>query len=733
MNAPAVVTMNLQSLLDALPDLSPNDRMLIERAYHKAEAEHAGQFRKSGEPYFTHCVAVAHILADMRLDADAIAAALMHDLIEDTLVTREDLRREFGDTIASIVDGVSKLKNLPIKPETDRRGRNSDRELEYIRKMALAMGDDVRVVLVKLADRLHNMRTLGYMPADKQREVAQETLDIFAPLANRLGIWQIKWELEDLSFRYLEPDAYRMIAASIDERRTAREAYMEQVISMLRSELEKYGITNATISGRPKHIYSIYKKMERKRLPFEQIYDVRAVRVIVDTVPQCYLVLGVVHNLWRPIPGEFDDYIAGPKDNFYQSLHTAVLDTQGKTIEVQIRTWEMHEHAEYGIAAHWRYKEGVARARDEKYERRIAYLRRLMEFGREQEDAASFVDTMKTEVFQDRVYAFTPKGDIIDLPAGATPIDFAYHIHTDIGHRCRGAKVHGRLVSLDYVLNTGDQVEIITSKRGGPSLDWLNPNLGYVKTERARSKIRHWFRKQNRDRHIVSGREVLERELKRLGLLDIMQFETVAHWFNYDNLDDFLAAVGAGDINGGQIANRILEMERREQEAREKEMLKARPPSAALSVDISHGINIMGTGGLLVNMARCCNPMPGDPITGFVTRGRGVTVHRADCPNLGVEPDRLIEVSWGRVNQEQRFAVPIEIIAYDREGLMRDISTVIADEKVNMSNVNVNIRQNIATFNVTMEILNMQQLTRILTRLSSIPSVVEARRRNSTT
>lgn len=733
MNAPAVVTMNLQSLLEALPDLSPNDRRLIERAYHKAEAEHAGQFRKSGEPYFTHCVAVAHILAEMRLDAEAIAAALMHDLIEDTLVTREDLRREFGDTIASIVDGVSKLKNLPIKSETDRRGRNSDRELEYIRKMALAMGDDVRVVLVKLADRLHNMRTLGYMPADKQREIAQETLDIFAPLANRLGIWQIKWELEDLSFRYLEPDAYRMIAASIDERRTAREAYMEQVIAMLRSELEKHGITNATITGRPKHIYSIYKKMERKRLPFEQIYDVRAVRVIVDTVPQCYLVLGVVHNLWRPIPGEFDDYIAGPKDNFYQSLHTAVLDTQGKTIEVQIRTWEMHEHAEYGIAAHWRYKEGIARSRDEKYERRIAYLRRLMEFGREQEDAASFVDTMKTEVFQDRVYAFTPKGDIIDLPAGATPIDFAYHIHTDIGHRCRGAKVHGRLVNLDYVLNTGDQVEIITSKRGGPSLDWLNPNLGFVKTERARSKIRYWFRKQNRDRHIASGREVLERELKRLGLLDIMQFETVAHWFNYDNLDDFLAAVGAGDINGGQIANRILEMERREQEAREKEMLKARPPSAALSVDISHGVNIMGTGGLLVNMARCCNPMPGDPIIGFVTRGRGVTVHRADCSNLNAEPDRLIEVSWGKVNQEQRFAVPIEIIAYDREGLMRDISTVIADEKVNMSNVNVNIRQNIATFNVTMEILNMQQLTRILTRLSSIPSIVEARRRNSTT
>jgi GTP pyrophosphokinase len=412
------------------------------------------------------------------------------------------------------------------------------------------------VIIVKLADRLHNMRTLGYMPAEKQRLIAQETVDIFAPLANRLGIWQIKWELEDLSFRYLEPDAYRMIAANIDERRAAREAYMQGVINALRKELAQYGLENTTISGRPKHIFSIYKKMERKRLPFEQIYDVRAVRVIVENIPQCYLVLGVVHNLWRPIPGEFDDYIAAPKDNFYQSLHTAVLDSNGKTVEVQIRTWEMHENAEYGIAAHWRYKEGRSRKHDEAFERRISYLRRLMEFGQESEDAASFVDTMKTEVFQDRVYAFTPKGDIVDLPAGATPVDFAYHIHTEIGHRCRGAKVHGRLVSLDYQLQTGDQVEIITSKRGGPSLDWLNPNLGYVKTERARSKIRLWFRKQNREKHIASGREVLEREMKRLGLLDVMQFEAVAGWFNYDKLDDFLAVVGAGDINGGQIANR---------------------------------------------------------------------------------------------------------------------------------------------------------------------------------
>jgi GTP pyrophosphokinase len=723
-----VQTTNVQTLLESLPDQTPNDRALIERAYVKAETAHAGQFRKSGEPYFTHCLAVAQILADMHLDAEGIAAALLHDVIEDTSVTLEELRDEFGDAVASIVNGVTKLKNLPSAPN-DKRNRNLERELEYIRKMALAMGDDVRVVLVKLADRLHNMRTLGYMSADKQRAIARETLDIFAPLANRLGIWQIKWELEDLSFRYLESEAFRLIAAKIDERRADRESYLSNVVSVLKKELAQYGINNPTISGRPKHIYSIYKKMDRKKLPFEQIYDVRAVRVIVDTIPQCYLVLGVVHNLWRPIPGEFDDYIAAPKDNFYQSLHTAVLDHQGKTLEIQIRTWEMHEHAEYGIAAHWRYKEGTSRARDEAFEKRLNYLRRLMEFGRDAEDPAAFVDTMKTEVFQDRVYAFTPKGDIIDLPAGATPIDFAYYVHTDIGHRCRGAKVHGKLVSLNYQLKTGDQVDIITSKRGGPSLDWLNANLGYVTTARARQKINHWFRKQNREKNILSGRDVLERELKRLGLLDAMTFEAVAHLFNYEKLEDFLAAVGAGDVNGGQIANRILEMERREREAQEQATLKVRPPTA--SVSAGSGISIMGTDGLLVNLARCCHPMPGDKIIGYVTRGRGVTVHREDCSNIANESERLIEVTWGRVNNEQRYSVPIEIIAYDREGLMRDISTVIADEKVNMSTVNVTIRQNIATFHLTMEIGNMTQLTRILTRLENIPNVAEARRRAS--
>ncbi|MCS7072699.1 MAG: TGS domain-containing protein, partial [Anaerolinea sp.] len=425
------------------------------------------------------------------------------------------------------------------------------------------------------------------------RQIALETREIFAPLANRLGIGRFKWELEDLAYRYLDPDGYRAIARSIDERRPDREAYMERIIAMLRRELQQHDtLRNATVTGRPKHIYSIAKKMERKNLTFDQIYDVRAVRIIVDTIPDCYLALGVVHNLWRPIPHEIDDYIASPKDNFYQSLHTAVRDQEGKTIEVQIRTREMHEHAEYGIAAHWRYKEN-RRRRDERYERHIAYLRRLMEFGKETEDAAKFVAAMKTEVFNDRVYAITPKGDIVDLPAGSTPIDFAYHIHTDIGHRCRGAKVGGRLVNLDYQLQNGDQVEIIVAKRGGPSLDWLNENLGFVKTERARSQIRYYVRKLTRERHIHNGRDVLEREMRKLGVIDMLSYEQVARLFNFDRLDDFLAQVGAGDITGGQIASKILEIERREREERERHILRETVPVATLTVDSPNGIDVM--------------------------------------------------------------------------------------------------------------------------------------------
>lgn len=727
--------MTLETIITALPNLTPHDRKLIEHAYHKAEVNHAGQNRKSGEPYFVHCVAVAQILADMGLDAEAIAAALMHDLIEDTDVTYEELAEEFNETVATLVSGVTKLTKLPIRVDnddpTDRDEVKRQRDLEYFRKMMIMMGDDVRVVLVKLADRLHNMRTLGVMEPQKQIEKARETAEIFAPLANRLGIWQLKWELEDLALRYLKPDDYRMIAMQLDERRADREEYLEEVKGTLRQELEKNGIHDANISARPKHINSIYNKMQRKDVPFEQIYDVRAVRVIVNSKPHCYLALGVVHDLWRPVPGEFDDYIASPKDNFYRSLHTAVLDNKGKTVEVQIRTWEMHEHAEYGVAAHWRYKEG--KGRDEEFDNRISYLRRLMEFGTEDsEDAKAFMDNMKTEVFEERVYVFTPKGDIIDLPAGATPIDFAYHVHTEIGNRCRGAKVQGKLVSLNYKLKTGDQIEIQTSKRGGPSLDWLNPDLGYVRTHRARSKVRQWFRKQNREKNIATGRTLVDQTLKRLGL-DSMAFDSIATMFNYEKVEDFLASVGAGDVNAAQISSRLLDYERqiRKQEKAEEIFQETQPSLRIKPSGGVNGIQVLGSGGFLVNLGRCCSPMSGDEIIGFITRGRGITVHRVDCANIlaNTEPERLIEVGWSHVDEKQRYSVPIEVVAYDREGLMRDISTMIAEERVNMSSVNVSTRHDIATFQVTMELEDLFQLTRILSKIECIASVVEARRK----
>ncbi len=779
--SPGVVSsMEIKQLLESLPNLSPADTTLIERAYRRAEQAHDGQMRKSGEPYFTHCVAVAQILSDLRLDATTIAAALLHDTVEDTRLTLEDVEGEFGMDVARLVDGVTKMEQLP----THVSGKDRDREAEFLRKTFLAMNDDVRIVLIKLADRLHNMRTLGYHAPDRQVEVALETMDIFAPLANRLGIWHMKWELEDLAFRYLEPLQYRNIAAMIDERRADRDADLLKIISELSEKLGEQGI-KAKVTGRPKHIYSIYRKMIRRDLNFDQIYDVRAVRVLVDDIATCYQVLGIVHALWRPIAGEFDDYVAAPKDNFYQSLHTTVHDEQGKPLEVQIRTWEMHRSAEYGIAAHWRYKEGNKRE-SEAFERRVNYLRYLMQFSDEEDevkDASDFIDTMKSEVFQDRVYAFTPKGDIIDLPAGATPVDFAYYIHTEVGHRCRGAKVNGKLVGLDYKLRTGDRVDILSAKRGGPSLDWLSPHLGYTATTRARSKIRSWFRKQNRENNITAGRASLERELKRLGRED-MTYDDVAQIFRFKGTDDFLAAIGNGDINSGQIASHILEAERRlgretlDRELRRlgrgdmtydqvaglfqfkraddflsaigygditgeqiaERILAVEQASAVdqaqqgLPVDASDGIEIVGSGsGLLVNLARCCNPTLGDPIVGYITRGRGVTVHRSDCKNVvnASEPDRLIPVNWRHAVSAKTYPVPVMIVAYDREGLMRDIGAVIADEKINMSNVSITTKQNIATFLVTMEIADITQLTRVLTKIERLPNVVEAHRRTA--
>lgn len=728
---------SLEDLLSAMPRLNPNDRALIERAYRKAEAGHAGQTRKSGDPYFTHCVAVAAILTDLKLEAEAIAAGLLHDIVEDTPVTVDELREEFGVTVARLVEGVSKLKNIPVeanlnKDNTGRKKTVINKELEYIRRMFMHMGEDVRVMFIKLADRLHNMRTLGFMKPEKQLRIARETMDIFAPLANRLGIWQIKWELEDLSLRYIEPDTYRSIAARIDERRADRETYMQRIVEKLKAELAKQGIHNATVAGRPKHITSIYNKMKRKNIPFEQVFDVRAVRVILNEKHECYQALGIVHNLWKPIPREFDDYIGQPKDNHYQSLHTAVYDENGKTVEIQIRTWDMHHHAEYGIAAHWKYKEGVNG--DSEYERRLNALRKMMEFGKDtNESDDDYMDALKTDFFQDRVYAVTPKGEVIDLPLGATPIDFAYHIHTDIGHRARGARVNGQLVKLNHKLRSGEQVEIQTTKSGGPSRDWLNAEAGYCVTNRAKEKIRYYFRKLDRDQHIASGRDIVERELDRLGLSNSITFQTLSELFEFPSVEDFFAAVGAGDITSNQISNRSLEEERRRQreidiKTQPEKLFKPRnaptPPTGAIT-----GV---GATGMLTRLATCCNPVPGDEIIGFVTRGRGVTIHRTSCGNIvnlsDHERERLIDVSWGGQTTTNRYLVCLDVVAYDRAGLARDVTAIVADERVNIHDLRVSRKGDISTLSLKLEVSEPRQVTRLISLIQQVNSVTDVYR-----
>ena len=744
--------MPIESLLEILPEnYSQTDKDLVKRAYRFAEKAHTGQKRVSGEPYVNHCLAVATILAEMRVPPNVVTAALLHDTVEDTKVTLEDIKREFGSEIALLVDGVTKLTQLPRVNRGDQHSEMSQKEKEQIeiaerrgipdpeaevdqiirsrrydlvsetlRKTFLAMGEDVNVILIKLADRLHNMRTLGHMPEVKQRRIAQETLDIFAPLANRLGIWNMKWELEDLGFRYVNSQTYKEIADYLAARRSQRESEMIEIKNKLQSLLSQAGI-QAEISTRTKHIYSIYRKMVRKGIPFDLVYDVRGIRIIVPDLPMCYSTLGVIHTHWRPIPGEFDDYIAAPKDNFYRSLHTAVVYEDGKTLEVQIRTPEMHQSAEYGIAAHWRYKEGVARNDD--YERRILWLRTLMEWRQDVDDAKEFVDSMKTDVFQDRVYIFTPKGDIIDLPIGSTAIDFAYHVHTDIGHRCRGAKVNGKLVTLDYALKTGDKVEILTAKRGGPSRDWLNTNLGLVKTQRAKAKIRYWFKRQAREQNINQGKTLLDKELRRLGLVEV-KLDRLAKEFEYRNIEDLYEAVGCGDLTLGRLVNHLTISEtEKEGESLEFILPRTTGEQARTTEDT---ISVLGLKGLLTNFARCCNPAPGDEIVGYITRGRGATIHRIDCPNMMriKDRERLVRVSWGE--PKSTYPVPVRIKAYDRNGLMKDISTLITDEGVNMSSISVETSRNLAVFALTLEVHDIAELSRILDRLENLPNVTEA-------
>ncbi|RJP53395.1 MAG: bifunctional (p)ppGpp synthetase/guanosine-3',5'-bis(diphosphate) 3'-pyrophosphohydrolase [Anaerolineaceae bacterium] len=732
--------MPLEKLLEQLPEnYTVADRELVMRAYRVAEEAHRDQKRLSGEPYINHCIAVASILADLKVPPEVVAAGLLHDTVEDTAVTLADIRREFGDTVKILVDGVTKLTHLPSVSRGDQHaenglnggdaeeapiepallGRNEDIISETLRKTFLAMGEDVRVVLIKLADRLHNMRTLGHMPEHKRKRIAQETLDIFAPLANRLGIWQIKWELEDLGFRHVNPEKYKEIAGLLSDKRPDREAQLETIKESLVKLLERNNI-KAEISGRPKHIYSIYKKMQKKGKPFNMLHDVRAVRLIVPDVPSCYAALGVIHTTWRPVPGEFDDYIAAPKDNFYQSLHTAVMYDDKRPLEVQIRTNEMHLNAEYGIASHWRYKEGTKHS-DKNYEQRINSLRSMMEWRSDVNDAAEFVESMRSDVFQDRVYIFTPRGDIIDLPAGCTPIDFAYHVHTDIGHRCRGARINGKLVPLYQELKTGDQVEILIAKRGGPSRDWLNASLGLVRTSRARSKIKLWFKKQEDEQNLAQGRDTLERELQRLGISEI-NFEKMAREHGYKGPEEMFIALGCGDLSIGKIIKQFAQTDEVE------DILTAGTPTAKTTA--TDAVEVVGLRGMLSNMARCCHPMPGDQIVGFITRGRGATIHRQDCPNILQTKDRerLLQVDWGHL--ERTYPVSVKIKAYDRQGLMGDISNLLTDENINIASVTVNVNQSIADLHLVIEVKDLTQLSRILTRIENLPNVMEAHRMN---
>ncbi len=698
---------------------------VLRRAVATALRAHAGQRRVSGEPYVRHSLAVAQILADLGLDHETLAAAILHDVVEDTGVVLDELRRDFGARVAGLVDGVTKMKVIQEFQSEPAGSRRESAQAESLRKMLLAMAEDVRVVFIKLADRLHNMRTLAALPEEKQKRIARETMDIFAPLANRLGIWQMKWELEDLAFRYLEPAAYKQIAGYLAERRVDREAYIARFVETLSDELKSAGLA-AEVTGRPKHIYSIWRKMQKKGKDFERIFDVRAVRVLVDNIRDCYGALGVVHSLWQHIPGEFDDYIATPKENSYRSIHTAVIGPEGKTVEVQIRTREMHDQSELGVAAHWRYKEG-ARA-DKSYDAKIAWLRSLLKWKDEVAEAAEFVDQFKSEVFSERVYVFTPKGNIVDLQAGATPLDFAYHIHTDVGHRCRGAKVNGQMVPLTHALKTGDRVEVLTVKEGGPSRDWLSPHLGYLLTSKARAKVSHWFREQNYETSVAEGREVLEREFHRLGIGDV-NYDKLAGRFQFHRTEDFLAAAGRGEIKPSQLMAAVQELT----EPARAPVRSVITPRAAPVARRAAGVTIQGVGNLLTRMAKCCNPVPGDSIVGFITRGQGVTIHRQDCPNAlrhhAEHDERLIEVGWG-ADTGQTYPVEVELNAYDRAGLLRDITSLLANEKINVLGVStVTDKNQVAHMTFTLDIPNIETLSRILALLDQIPNVMEVRRR----
>lgn len=712
--------MDLETVVNAVLSYNEKaDTSVIEEAYEYAIQAHKGQMRLSGEAYIQHPLHVAYILAELELDVVTIAAGLLHDVVEDTFVTLEDLQATFGDEVALLVDGVTKLSRIEYTSK-------EEQQVENLRKMFLAMAKDIRVIIIKLADRLHNMRTLSHQPKVKQKEIAKETLEIFAPLAHRLGIFRIKWELEDWALRFLKPDTYYDLVKKISMRRTEREEYITEVINILKEELEKVNV-KADISGRPKHFYSIYNKMVKEDKTINEIYDLIAVRITVNNIKDCYGVLGVVHALWKPIPGRFKDYIAMPKPNMYQSLHTTVIGPRGEPFEVQIRTWEMHRTAEYGIAAHWRYKDHVEG--DRQFDEKLAWLRQLLEWQRDMPDAREFMESLKIDFFSDRVYVFTPKGDVVELPAGSIPIDFAYKVHTQVGHECTGAKVNGRLVALDYKLKTGDIVEILTSKGSGPSRDWLS----IVQTSQAKNRIKHWHKQGDREVHILRGKEALEREITKQGLKqgDILMNDRLldaGRKFNLGKIDDVFAAVGDGSITAQQVVTRIKDKFLPKAEAEPPELKYAEGHEKS-----SAGIRIKGVGDVMVRLSRCCNPIPSDEIVGYITRGRGISIHRADCPNVlhyrKEEAHRILDDVFWDNETEVDYRVVIEVEGLDRPRLVTDIMNVVADTKTDINAVNARgASRNLALVSLKIEVGSMEQLTHVMEKIRRVKDVLDVRR-----
>lgn len=716
----------IENLILKIEQYNPQaDMKQIIKAYNFAESAHEGQYRNSGEKFFIHPYNVAMILADLNMDTSTIIAGLLHDVLEDTDVTYETLVEEFGEEVANLVEGVTKLKKLNYKTKQESQAEN-------LRKMVVAMAKDIRVIIIKLADRLHNMRTLEYMSDEKKKEKALETLEIYAPLAHRLGISKIKWELEDLSLRYLDPEGYYDLVDKVSKQRKEREAYIQFIIDMLKTKIDEMEIP-CEISGRPKSFYSIYRKMVYQNKNFEQIFDLTAIRVIVDTVKDCYGVLGIVHTMWKPIPGRFKDYIAMPKPNMYQSLHTTVIGPQGEPFEVQIRTWEMHRTAEYGIAAHWKYKEGTVKA--DNFDEKLTWLRQMLEWQKEMKDPKEFMESLKIDFFTDEVFVFTPKGDVINLPNGSTPIDFAYRVHTAVGNNCVGAKVDGRIVPLDYKLKNGNIVEVITSANStGPSRDWLK----IVKSSQAKSKIRQWFKREERDLNIVKGKDILEKEVKRQGykLTEMLKedwLKSIASKLSLSSVDDLYAGLGYGSITLSQVIPKLKEFHKDYYKLRdEKNLLESNSNVYAPKKEnrFTQGVTVKGVDNIKVRFSKCCNPVPGDEIVGYITRGRGVSVHRKDCPNIKdlASHERYIEVEWV-TNEKASYQAEIQIKASDRPGLLTDITQRITDANLTVTSLNARTnKEKLVVMNITLETKDVEQLKDLMKKIKRIKGVIDVYR-----